>query len=287
MKIFDFIILAADATNEKTSFDKVIDSILSWLSTTGLKLVLGLVVLFIVFKIINFFSKKIEKSLTRRHVDKTIESLIVSTFRKGLKFVAFAALLGYIGFETSSIAALVASFGVGLGLALQGSLSNLAGGIIIIFMRPFKIGDYIESNGLSGTVEQIKIFYTYLVTPDNKVIMIPNGSVANGSIINYSQKDTRRVDILFSIAYENDFEKAKDIIRMCIKKIGLSLDSPEPFINVSNHGASSIDITTRVWCKSNDYWTIYWKLLEDVKLAFDEAGISIPYNQLDVHLKEK
>lgn len=294
--MFNRIIRFTDTGNLETdsnlqteiNFDEFLsglwDSIFNWMKTTGLKLVIGLVLLFIIFKLINFICSRIRKSLNKHHVDKTIEVVVLNLVRKGLKIIVFLMFVGFIGIETTSIAALITSAGVGIGLALQGSLSNLAGGLILLLMRPFKIGDYVESNGQGGTVEDIKLFYTYLITPDNKVVMIPNGNVANGTIINYSQKDTRRVDLTFSIAYENDFGKAKELILECIKNTGLQLENPEPFINVVSHGASSIDIVTRVWCKSVDYWTVYFKLLEDVKVSFDKNGISIPYPQVDVHI---
>ena len=269
-----------------TFFEELWINIVEWAKTTGLKLVIGVIVLFLLFKLINFVCSRIKKTLHKHHVDKTIEVVVLNLIRKGLKIVLFIMFIGFIGIETTSIAALITSAGVGIGLALQGSLSNLAGGLILLLMRPFKVGDYVESNGQGGTVEDIKLFYTYLITPDNKVVMIPNGNVANGTIINYSQKDTRRVDLTFSIAYEDDFEKAKALILECVKKVGLQLENPAPFINISNHGASSIDIVTRVWCKSDDYWTIYFKMLEEVKVAFDKNGITIPYQQLDVNIKK-
>lgn len=281
-----FLTLETEIEETGNLLSQLWDKILLWLSTTGIKVVLGLIVLLILFKLINVLAKKIQKILEKKHVDKTAEMVILNVIRTGFKIVVLCAFLGYIGIETTSLAALIASLGVGLGLALQGALSNLAGSIILILMRPFKVGDYVETNGQGGTVEDIKLFYTHIVTPDNKVVMIPNGSVANGTIVNYSSKDTRRIDLTFSIAYEDDFEKAKQIILDCIKNIGLPLENPAPFVNVCNHGASSIDIVTRVWAKSSDYWTIYFKLLEDVKKEFDKNGISIPYPQMDVHLKK-
>ena len=167
---------------------------------------------------------------------------------------------------------------------MQGSLSNLAGGILIVVLRPFKLGDYIEAQGEEGTVEEISIFYTYLVSPDNKTIMIPNGSLLNGNIINYSTKSLRRVDLLYSIGYDEDFERAKAVILDVISKNEMILKDPSPLVRVKNHAASSIDIVTRVWVESGDYWSVFFQMQEDVKKRFDEEGISIPYPQLDVHL---
>ena len=161
----------------------------------------------------------------------------------------------------------------------------MAGGILIILTRPFKIDDYIEAQGHSGTVVDIHITNTKLLTPDNKVIYIPNGPLANGNIVNYSEKDTRRVDFTFGIGYANDFEKAKQIIKDICDAHELVMKTPAPFIRVTEHAASSINIVTRVWVNSADYWTVYFDIMEQVKTEFDKAGIEIPFNQVDVHIK--
>jgi small conductance mechanosensitive channel len=172
---------------------------------------------------------------------------------------------------------------------VNGALSNLAGGVLIIFTRPFKIDDYIEVEGcdIAGTVEDIQIVCTKLRTPDNKTIYVPNGTLSNSNIINYSEKDTRRIGFTFSISYDNDFERAKEIIMDVCKSHELVLADPEPFVRLSEHGQSGIVITARVWVKSDDYWTVHFDILEAVKKRFDENGITIPYNQLDVHIKDK
>ena len=206
--------------------------------------------------------------------------------RIGLKIVVVICLVGYLGIDTSGLTALVASFGVCIGLAVNGAVSNMAGGVMIILTRPFKIDDYIEAQGHSGTVVDIHLTNTKLVTPDNKVIYIPNGALANGDIVNYSEKDTRRVDFLFSIGYGDDFEKAKAIVKNICESHELVLKDPAPFVRVKEHGASSINIVTRVWTKSSDYWTVYFDLTEKVKTEFDKEGIEIPFNQLDVHVKK-
>jgi small conductance mechanosensitive channel len=185
---------------------------------------------------------------------------------------------------TSSIAALITSLGVGVGLAVQGALSNFAGGILIIFTRPFKIDDYIEACGVGGTVEDINLIHTILRTPDNKVITLPNGTLANENIVNYSVKDTRRVDLVFSISYEADFAQAQRLLLSTVAGHELVLADPAPFVRMKEHGDSAIKIAARVWVKSEDYWTVYFDLTERVKAVFDENDIVIPFNQLDVHL---
>lgn len=266
----------------------VLDTVLSWCLNTGIKIVISLVILAVTFRIINVISRRIEKKIkTDERHDKTIVKVLSYMGKIAAKAVVIICLIGYLGIDTSGLTALVTSLGVCAGLAVNGALSNLAGGVIIIFTRPFKLDDYIEveGSGVSGTVEDIQIVCTKLRTPDNKVIYVPNGTLSNSNIINYSEKETRRVGFDFSIAYENDFEKAKSLIMDVCLSHPLVLKDPEPFVRVGEHGQSSINITARVWVKSEDYWTVHFDILEAVKSSFDKNGISIPYNQLDVHVK--
>ena len=206
-KLLSALMILADATEttdvetKALNLEEILSTILTWLSTEGVKLLIGAIVLFIAFKIINLIAKKFKRAMEKKNRDKTITKVGYSIIRKGGKLLVFLGFLGYVGIDTAGIGSIIASLGVGVGLAVQGSLSNLAGGLIILLMRPFRIGDYIEAQGEGGTVEDIQIFYTYIVTPDNKVIMIPNGSLANGNIRNYSTKEFRRVDFEFSISY--------------------------------------------------------------------------------------
>ncbi|MBQ3041846.1 MAG: mechanosensitive ion channel, partial [Clostridia bacterium] len=217
--------------------------------------------------------------------DKTIMKTLAYVLRIGLKIVVVVCLVGYLGIDTSGLTALIASFGVCIGLAVNGAVANLAGGILIILTRPFKIDDYIEAQGHSGTVVDIHITTTKLLTPDNKVIYLPNGPLSNGDIVNYSEMDTRRVDFTFGIGYGDDFEKAKQIIKDICDAHALVMKEPAPFIRVTEHASSSINIVTRVWTKSEDYWTVYFDIMEQVKTEFDKAGIEIPFNQVDVHIR--
>ena len=190
------------------------------------------------------------------------------------------------GFDAAGLSALIASAGVTVGLALQGSLANFAGGVIIIIMRPFKLGDFITTNGESGTVEDIKLFYTYITTPDNRMVMIPNGACANNVIVNASAKDTRRVDITMSISYSADLEMAKKIAKTICLANEKVLRTPEPFAEVGEYAASSVEVYVRVWCKRTDYWDVKFFMLREIKKAYDEAGIEIPFDQLDVNIKQ-
>jgi len=274
-------------TTEPVTFTEILNTILTWLSTEGVKLVIGCVVLFILFKVINFISNRFKKRMEKKNRDKTITMVLYQVIRKGLKILAILLFLGYVGIDTAGIGTAVASLGVALGLALQGSLSNLAGGIVILILRPFKIGDWVEAQGEGGSVENIGIFYTTLVTADNKIVMIPNGVLANGTMVNYSTKELRRVDLEFSISYDEDYEKAKQVIWEVIRKTNNILDDPKPFVRLKTHGESHIGIVTRLWVKNEDYWTVYFDMMESIKTEFDKANIEIPYNQLDVHIKNK
>ena len=270
----------------KIKMSSLIEKLVEWAATTGFKLIVGALIISIGFKIINKLVGRFMNVLEKREVDITISKFLESLITVSLKVILVLPVLGYWGIQLSGIAALVASAGVAIGLALQGSLSNFAGGFIILFIRPFKVGDYIETSTYGGVVEQIGLFYTQLVTFDNKQILIPNGSLSNGSLINYSAKPTRRVDLIFCVGYENDIHHVKDILTKIVENHKLILKDPKPFIGVSAHSASSIDFVVRVWGNTENYWNIYHDLLEEVKITFDKENISIPYPQMDLHLKE-
>ena len=265
--------------------NNIINTIINWATTAGLRLLIALVLLFVSFKIVNCVARKIEKSGETGKLDKTLARTFAYIFRLGLKCLIAICLVGFVGIDTSGLAALVVSLGACVGLALNGALSNLAGGILIILTRPFRVDDFIEAQGYSGTVEDIHITNTKIRTGDNKVVYIPNGPLSSGTVVNYSVKDTRRVDFTFSIGYSDDYEKAKKIVMDILTSHELTLDDPAPMVRVCAHGASSIDLVARVWVRSGDYWTVNFDVLEAVKTAFDKEGIEIPFNQLDVHVK--
>lgn len=257
-----------------------------WATTSGIRLIIAIVVLFVGWKIINRALNTLNNFLLKKNVDKTLISFSHAFADLGLKFLLVVFLMDYVGIATTGIAALLASAGLAVGLALQGSLANFAGGVIILFLRPFKVSDFIECGNYSGVVERITIFYTHVLTPDNKEILIPNGTLSNGTLINYSSQPLRRVDLTFSIGYGDDIIKAKTILNSILEEHQLVLDSPESFVGVCEHAASSINIVVRAWCLSENYWTIYFDLLETVKIAFDNANISIPYPQMDIHMNK-
>ena len=264
--------------------EEVLNKIKNWIITEGIKLVIGLFVLYIVFKIINIVTRRIEKKLKKRKkpLDETITKVLLNVLRKGLKILTFICFLGYVGIETTSIAAAITSAGLGIGLALQGSLSNFAGGVIILIMRPYKLGDYIECNGLSGTVEDIKTFYTYIVTIDNKVVMIPNGKMADSSIINYSSKPLRRLDMFFNVEYDSDINIVRKAILDSVINSSLYKENIEPTVSVEEYKDSYLKVILKVWCDNKKYWPLYYFLQEDIKKQFVKNNIKIPYNKINV-----
>lgn len=273
-------------------WQQVWQTVQNWLTTTGIRVVISIVIMIVSFSIINWFSKKIAKRADKKvesnkKIDKTIYRTLSYVAKVGLKVLVVIALIGYVGIDTSAITALIASLGVGVGLAINGTLSNFAGGILILITRPFKDDDYIDACGYSGTVEDIRICHTKLRTTDNKVVYLPNGKLSTSEIVNYTEKDLRRVDLTFSISYSDDFEKAKKVIEEVWNQNELILKDPAPSVRVSAQSASSIDLTAKVWCKNEDYWTVNFDMLEQVKTAFDQNGIQIPFNQLDVHIKNQ
>ncbi|MBY2231590.1 mechanosensitive ion channel [Clostridioides difficile] len=270
----------------KIDMGGIMESLLERATTSGVKLIIGILILSIGFKIIKKFVNHVMLLLSKRDIDLTLRKFLKSLLLSVLKVAVIIIVLEYWGMSLSSFAAVIASAGVAIGLALQGSLSNFAGGFIILLIRPFKVGDYVEAAGHGGTVEQIGLFYTQLVTPDNKQILIPNGSVSNDSLINYSAKNTRRVDLTFSVGYEDDILHVRRVLKDIVNNHKLIINEPEPFIGVVEHGDNAIKFAARVWCKTEDYWTIYLDLLEEVKVRFDEEGITIPYPKMDLTVKE-
>ncbi len=266
-------------------WEALLQTVLSWATNVGIKIVIALLLWLISFKIINKVARKIEKKGDGEKHDKTIMKVLSYIFKIGAKVIVVVCLVGYVGIDTSGFMALFVSAGAAIGLALNGALGNLAGGILIIVTKPFRIDDFIEAQGVSGTVEDIHINTTKVRTPDNKIVYLPNGALSTGNIINYSEKDTRRVDVKFTVDYSTDCEKAIAVINEVIGRCDLVLTDSEAFCKVTGYEDSAIAITTRVWVKSADYWTVNFYLVEEIKKAFDKNGITIPYNQLDVHIK--
>ena len=247
--------------------------------------ILAALIIFIIGKIlVNWANKLFAKMLEKRKVEPSIQSFLKSIVNITLLVLLFLAVIGKLGIELTSFAALLASAGVAVGMALSGNLSNFAGGVIILVFRPYKVGDYIEaSTGAAGTVTDIQIFHTVLTTPDNKVVFAPNGAMSGAVVTNYSRKDTRRVDFLFGVEYGTDFNQAKSIIMEVINKDSRILKDPAPFVELGALADSSVNITIRVWVNAADYWAVNFDMNKNVYATFNEKGISFPFPQLTVH----
>ena len=274
--------------NNIISLEKLVEKLYNWITTEGVQIVFAIILLIIGWKVINKVLRKTRKLLENKNADPIITRFLDNVTGIGLKTLLVIVLLQYIGVNLTGLTAIVASAGVALSLALKGTLGNLAGGVIILVARPFNVGDYIETDTAehSGLVEKITMFYTYLVTYDNKQILIPNGILTDSSIINYSSKAQRRVDLTFSVAYEEDILKVKKGLVDILNNNELVLQEPKYFVGVSMHGDSAINFSVKAWCNTEDYWTLYYDLLETVKIKFDEEDISIPYPQMDLHVKK-
>ncbi len=247
--------------------------------------ILAALIIFIIGKfLVNWANKLFAKMLEKRKVEPSIQSFLKSIVNITLLVLLFLAVIGKLGIELTSFAALLASVGVAVGMALSGNLSNFAGGVIILVFRPYKVGDYIEaSTGAAGTVTDIQIFHTVLTTPDNKVVFAPNGAMSGAVVTNYSRKDTRRVDFLFGVEYGTDFNQAKSIIMEVINQDSRILKDPAPFVELSALADSSVNITVRVWVNATDYWAVNFDMNKNVYATFNEKGISFPFPQLTVH----
>ena len=260
-----------------------IDKITEFIPTLVFAILIYIVGVFINRIILKVFAKGTERSRMDQTVRKFLESVIKIVSTALILIIALTIL----GIPMTSIITVLGTAGVAVGLALKDSLSNVAGGVILLINRTIKVGDYVEIGSQSGTVEEISILFTKLVTPDNKGIFIPNGVVVTSAVTNYSSEETRRVDTVFGISYDNDHRKALSDIEEVIKSHPLILKDPEPFVRLGELSSSSLDIKVRVWVKNADYWTVYFDLIEQVKEKFDKEGIKIPYNQLDVHISSE
>ncbi len=252
-------------------------------------IVVALLIWFIGKKIIKVIEKIAKRAFEKSTLDEGVESFLMSLIRILLNGILIVILAGTVGIETGSVIALLGSAGLAIGLALQGSLSNFAGGVLILVLKPFRIGDYIVVNGMEGTVTGIDIFYTKLRTGDNRVVVLPNGNLSNSDLINVSQEPIRRVDLVASVDYDSDIKKVKQILFDIASDLEYSFEDEGHAIQVfvNSYEASSIDVGLRFWVNAGDYWAAKWTANEQMKEKFDAAGISIPFNQLDVMIKNK
>ena len=255
------------------------------LAVYGLKIIAAIAI-FIIGKIIAKMIKSgVAKAMTRSKSDPILISFTTNILYAGLLAFVVIAALGQLGIQTTSFIAILGAAGLAIGLALQGSLSNFASGVLMIIFRPFKQGDFIEGAGVAGVVEEVHIFNTVMRTGDNKTIIIPNGSLMNGNIVNYSTKPTRRLDFVFGIGYDDDLRKAKEVLEEILNNDERILKDPAITIGILELADSSVNIAARPWVKSADYWPVHFDITEQVKLRFDQEGISFPFPQQDIHIQ--
>ncbi len=248
------------------------------------KILLALVVLIVGLRIVKLLMNLMRKALNTRSVEETLSRFLSNLIGWLLKLVVFISVFSILGVETTSFVALLGAAGLAVGLALQGSLANFAGGVLILLFKPFKVGDKIQSMDRTGNVKEIQIFNTILTTADNKTVILPNGAVMNGDIINYSVEGVIRVDLTVGISYDSDIRKAKELLMQIMQEHPKVLKDPAPFVGVEALADSSVNLAVRPHCNPDDYWEVYFEVLESCKMALDAAGISIPFPQLDVHM---
>lgn len=270
--------------NELLDFTTVIENLKTFGALYGLK-VLGAIAILAFGRIIAGFIKRIiSKVLQRAKVEQTLITFLTNLIYVGLVAFIVIAALGKLGVQTTSFIAVLGAAGLAVGLALQGSLSNFAAGVLLIIFKPFKVGDFIEGGGSDGVVDEIGIFTTELKTVDNKKIIIPNAKLTGDNIINYTAMTSRRVDIVAGVSYTDDLDKVKEVLYQIIAEDVRVLKDPAPFVGVSELGDNSVNFTVRPWVKTEDYWGVFFDLQENIKKRFDKEGISIPFPQRDVHL---
>ena len=277
-----------EAVKQVNQLTQYVQDSIPGLITFGLKVLAALVAFFIGRLVIRWIRKIVRRSFERSGADKGVEQFVDSLLKYGLYALLVFSLISSLGFDTTSVAAVLASGGVAIGLALQGSLSNFAGGVLILLLKPFVVGDYIieDTNGKEGTVKEIQIFYTKLSTIDNKTIVIPNGMLTNNSITNATAKDERQLDLRVGISYDADIRQAKSVIENLLIKDECIIKNEQINVFVHELADSAVVLGIRAWVKNEEYWETRWRLLEEIKILLDENGIEIPYLQMAVHMKE-
>ncbi len=267
--------------------DKDFDGIIALIISKAPLILAALLIVIVGFIISNLIGKLVIKGLQAKGVDPSVHSFIKTIVSLILKFIFILSALSTLNVDVSSFVTALGAAGVTAGLGLQASISQLASGIQILANHPFKSGDYIDVGTVSGKVREIKMMYTVLITVDNKRVIIPNSYITSNNIINYNAEDRRRLDLIFSVSYDADIAKAKQVILDVVKKNSLIFTDPEPVIAVKEHAASSVNIACLIWCSADEYWNVFYYMQEKIKLSFDENNISIPYGQLDVHITKE
>ncbi len=268
------------------SVESISERIYDVIMTFGPRLVGAILTLIIGWWIIKVIQRAIRKTFDKREIEPSLKGFLNSMIGILLKILLIISVVGMMGVQMTSFIAILGAAGLAVGMALSGTLQNFAGGVIILLFKPFKVGDFISAQGHMGSVNEIQIFNTILKTPDNKTIIIPNGGLSTSSMTNFSAEPRRRVDFVFGIAYGDDVDKAKKVLRGLIDADSRILQEPEPFIAVTELGDSSVNIVVRVWAEATNYWGIYFDLNENVYKTFDKEGLNIPFPQMDVHIQK-
>lgn len=263
---------------------ELIEAYVGYIAEYGLKLITALAIFFIGKWLAHLARKGVRRAMVRAHVDEVLVGFLSSLMFYALMVAVLISAIGQVGVQTTSFVAILGAAGLAIGFALQGSLANLAAGVLLILFRPFKVGDFVTAGGVSGIIEEIGILFTQMRTPDNCRIILPNSKGLGSEIINFAANPTRRVDMVFGIGYGDDIDKAKAILKELIAKDDRVLAEPAPLIAVSELGDSSVNFIVRPWVKKEDYWALFWEMQENVKKRFDAEGVSIPFPQRDVHL---
>lgn len=267
----------------KVNWERVLENLLTWGVETGKAIIAAILIYIIGRFIIKQINRLLAKILQKRKLEISVQTFLKSLINLLLNLILAFAIISKLGVETTSLAAILASAGVAIGMALSGNLSNFAGGLIVLVFKPFKVGDYIESPQANGTVKEIQIFHTILTTLDNKIIYVPNGALSSNAITNYSRQETRRAEWVFGVEYGEDYERVKAVLERIIAADDRILKDPAPFIGLSSLSASSVDIKVRAWAKTEDYWDMYFDMNKTVYDTFNKEGIGFPFPQLTVH----
>lgn len=273
------------ASMEALTMEDVVDKVVSGVISALASILLAVLVFYVGRWLIRKLERIIHKIFEKKNVEASLASFLGSMFNIVAMFLLIITVIGILGINTSSFIALFASAGVAIGMALSGTLQNFAGGVLVLLLKPYKVGDYIEAQGQSGTVKAITLFSTILSTVDNKNIILPNGGMSTGIINNYSKEPLRRVDQVFSVAYGEDYDNVKKVIAELLEADPRVLKDPSYFIGLNSMEASSVNVVVRSWVKSEDYWGVYFDLNEKIYKTFAQKGITIPFPQLDVHMK--
>ena len=271
------------AVEASTKLEGALVSLIEHASQLGLTILKALIVFLVGRLVINLLNKLVRRILSKRDIDPSVKTFVASLVNVSLTILLIISVVGALGVQTASFAALLASAGVAIGMALSGNLSNFAGGLIILLFKPYKVGDYIEALNEGGTVREIQMFHTVLQTPDNKIIYIPNGSLSSGVVVNYSREETRRVDWVFGVEYDTDFERVKQVVESVLAHDARILADPAPSIALKELADSSVNVVVRVWVKNADYWGVYFDINKEIYATFNKEGIGFPFPQLTVH----